>query len=307
MRATTIGASIASDQARFTTNTVISKDGTTIGYRQLGHGPALVILHGSMSTGYYHLELAEALADTFTIILPDRRGFGLSASFNTDGGIEKDVEDLDALLTQTDAHDVFGVSAGAIICLRAALDLPAIRRLAIYEPPLFANSAKSTAMIHRFDAEMARGKVGAALTTVMKGAPLISDIFSALPRPLLEFMTNKMLSFNAKNGYQSFRELAPTLHHDGQIISEMSGQQDSLEAIRAEMLILGGSKSTSFLKAGLDSVAQVLPRAKRVTLSGLNHSSPWNTDLRGKPAPLAQELRRFFALTTDNDIRSRSG
>jgi hypothetical protein len=28
---------------------------------------------------------------------------------------------------------------------------------------------------------------------------------------------------------------------------------------------------------------------------GLNHSSPWNTDMRGKPELIAQELRRFFA------------
>ncbi len=283
---------------RFKIDFLASKDGTSIGYRQLGHGPDVVILHGSMSTGYYHLQLAESLADVFTVYLPDRRGFGLSGPFSKDDGIQKDVEDLDALLTKTGAHNVFGVSAGAIICLKAALTLPTIHKLAIYEPPLFTNSAAPTAMMLRFDEEMAQGKVAAALTTAMKGAPLMSDMFSAMPRWLLEFMTNKMMSSGAKKGtgeYASFSELAPTLHHDGQVIIEMSGQQESLRAIRAEVLLLGGSKSTTFLKAGLDSVAKVLPQARRVVFPGLNHSSVWNTDVRGKPELIAQELRRFFA------------
>jgi hypothetical protein len=132
----------------------------------------------------------------------------------------------------------------------------------------------------------------------MKGVPLMSDFFSAMPRWLLEFMTNKMISSEDKKGggnYASFRELAPTLHHDGQIMVEMSGQQESLKAMRAEVLLLGGSKSTAFLKAGLDSVAKVLPHARRVELHGLNHASTWNTERGGKPQLVADELRRFFA------------
>jgi pimeloyl-ACP methyl ester carboxylesterase len=281
-----------------TTGSVISKDGTPISYRQLGHGPGAVIVHGSMSTGYYHVQLAEALADAFTVYLVDRRGFGQSGPFRQEDGIQQDVEDLDAILTHTGAHNVFGVSAGGIICLQAALTLPAIHKLAVYEPPLFTNNAVPTAVMTRFDEEMAQGKLAAALTTTTKGVPLLSELFSAMPRWLLAFMTNRMLAAEAKRGqgnYASFRELAPALHHDGWIIVEMSGQQKQLRAIQVEVLLLGGSKSTGFLKAGLDSVAKVLPQARRVEFPGLNHGSTWNADVRGKPEPVAQELRRFFA------------
>jgi pimeloyl-ACP methyl ester carboxylesterase len=298
MKMTSTFPSSAATREQDTTSSVASQDGTTIGYRQLGRGPGLVILHGSMSTGIYHYQLAEALSDAFTVYLPDRRGFGLSGPFSMDDGIQKDVEDLDALLTKTGTHYLFGVSAGAIIALQATLTLSVIHKLAIYEPPLFTNSAAPAAMMRRFEQEMAQGKVAAALTTTMKGAPLISEMFSAMPRFLIEFMTEKMLSSEAKKApgdYASFAELAPTLHHDGWIINELSGQQESLRAIRAEVLLLGGSKSTAFLKAGLDSVAMVLPQARRIELPGLNHSSTWNTELRGKPEPVAQELRLFFA------------
>lgn len=298
MATTMAGSAAAATQPRYATSTVISKDGAIIGYRRLGQGPALVILHGSMSTGYYHLQLAEALADAFTVYLPDRRGFGLSGPFNMDDSIQEDVDDLDALLTKTGAHLVLGVSTGAIIALTAALSLPAIHKLAVYEPPLFTDNAAPTAMMKRFDEELAKGKIPAALTTAMKGAPLISDRMSAMPRWLMEFMTNRMLTYvpeKTKGEYVSFRELTPTLHHDGHIISKMSGQQDSLRAVRAEVLLLAGSKSTTFLKAGLDSVAKVLPQAQQIVLTGLNHSSPWNKAVRGNPEPIAKEIRRFFA------------
>lgn len=298
MAITATHSSTSAVQKQYAIGAVTSKDGTAIGYRQLGQGPALVIVHGSMSTGYYHLQLAEALAEVFTVYLPDRRGFGLSGPCSQEDGIQKDVEDLEALLTYMGAHNVFGVSTGAIISLSAALSLPGIHRLAIYEPPLFTDSAVVTAMMQRFDEELAQGKLAPALTTVMKGAPLISDRMSALPRWLIEFMTNRMLTYVPKKGkgeYVSFKELAPTLHHDGWVISEMSGQQESLRAIQAEILLLGGSKSTKFLKRALDNVAQVLPQARRIMLPGLNHSSPWNKDVRGNPQPIAQQLRRFFS------------
>jgi pimeloyl-ACP methyl ester carboxylesterase len=282
----------------YASGSVTSQDGTTISYTQLGRGPGVVILHGSMSTGYYHLQLAEALADAFTVYLPDRRGFGHSGPFSMEDGVQKDVEDLDALLAKTGAHNLFGVSVGAIISLKATVTLTAIHKLAIYEPPLFTNSAAPAAMMVRFDQEMAQGKLAAALTTAMKGAPLISDMFSAMPRWLIEFMTKQMLSSEAKKDlgeYASFAKLAPTLHHDGRVITEMSGQQESLRSIRADVLLLGGSKSTTFLKAGLDSVAKVLPLAKRIEFPGLNHSSTWNTDVHGHPGPVASELRLFFS------------
>jgi hypothetical protein len=50
----------------FSISSVTSKDGTTIGYRQLGHGPGLVLVGGGMQTAHHFDQLAEALADTFT-------------------------------------------------------------------------------------------------------------------------------------------------------------------------------------------------------------------------------------------------
>lgn len=280
-----------------TTNFIASKDGTPIGYCQLGHGPGLMLLHGSLSSGQNHIQLAEALADAFTVYLPDRRGRGLSGPYSKEYSIQKDVEDLDALLTKTGAHNVFGVSSGAIILLQAALALPAIHKAAIFEPPLFMNNSVPIAVLTRFDKEMAQGKVAAALITGMKGAQMGPPIFNVIPRWLLELLTSRWMASEdekAKGGYVPMRTLAPTLHYDFQLVADMSGKLERFRAIRAEVLLLGGSRSPSYLKAALNTLEKVLPQAKRVEFPGLGHAASWNTDIGGQPQRVAEELCRFF-------------
>jgi pimeloyl-ACP methyl ester carboxylesterase len=283
---------------QYITGSVISQDGTTITYRQLGYGPGVVLLHGIMESSQSHMQLAEALADAFTVYLPDRRGRGISGPFGKDHSIQKDVEDMDALLTKTGAHYIFGVSLGGLTSLQAALTLPAIHKAAIYEPPLIINGSVSNAWLTRYDKEMAQGKVAAALVTSMKGAQMGPPIFNVMPRWLLELLTKMMMASEdkkAKGDDVTFRALAPTLHYDGQLVVEMSEKQESFRTMRPEVLLLGGSKSPAYLKLALDALEKVLPQVKRMEFTGLGHGGSGNTDRGGKPERVAQELRRFFA------------
>jgi pimeloyl-ACP methyl ester carboxylesterase len=280
-----------------TTCFVTSKDGTTIGYRQLGRGPALVLLHGHMESAQSHIQLAEALAASFTVYLPDRRGRGLSGPYGKDYSIQKDVEDMDALLTKTGAHYVFGVSSGGIIWLQAALSLPAIHKAAIYEPPLLINGSLPITWLTRFDKEMDQGKVASALITAMKGTQMGPPIFNVIPRPLLELLTNMAMkneNKKAKDYDVTMRMLAPTLHYDFQLVVEMAEKLESFKAIRAEVLLLGGSKSPAYFKVALDTLEKVLPHATRIEFPGLGHGGSGNTNRGGKPERLAQELLKFF-------------
>jgi len=290
--------SIETTRERYTTDSVTSRDGTTIGYRVFGRGPGVVLVHGTASSGHNHVQLAEALADSFTVIVPDRRGRGLSGPYGANDGIDQEVEDLEALLSATGARNVFGVSSGGIICLHAALTLPAIDKAAIFEPPFFQEDALPKALLARFDAEMAQGKVAAALITAMRGAQMGPPIFNAMPRWLAERLTTGFMASEAKKdsgGYVSMRDLAPTLHYDFQLVADMGRPIRAFAAIRADVLLLGGSKSPAYLKAALDDLERVLPGARRVEFPGLDHAASWNRDRGGRPEPVAQELRRFFA------------
>jgi pimeloyl-ACP methyl ester carboxylesterase len=204
----------------------------------------------------------------------------------------------DLLITKTGTHHVFGVSSGGIICLQAALTLPAIHKAVIYEPPLFINDDSTpTAVLTRYDKEMAQGKLAAALITGMKGAQMGPPIFNVMPSFLLELLVSMAMKSEDKKGsggYVPMRKLAPTLHYDFQLVVEMSGKLESFRSLHAEVLLLGGSKSPAYLKVALDALEKVLPHVTRIELSRLNHAASWNTDRGGQPEPVAQALRRFF-------------
>jgi len=95
----------ATKTAELTTGSVVSRDGTQIGYLRVGHGPAVVLLHGSNESARSHLTIALALAGRFTVYLPDRRGRGMSGPHD---GIRTEVVDLEAILVQSGAELVFG-------------------------------------------------------------------------------------------------------------------------------------------------------------------------------------------------------
>ena len=65
-------------QREFTVGQVMSADGTSIGFRKIGTGPAIVLVQGAMGTVQNYAELALALADRYTVYSPERRGRGLS-------------------------------------------------------------------------------------------------------------------------------------------------------------------------------------------------------------------------------------
>jgi pimeloyl-ACP methyl ester carboxylesterase len=281
-----------------TVESVISRDGTMIGYRRLGEGPGAILLHGAMSCSYSHLQLAEALADSYTVYVPDRRGRGMTGPYRGDHCIQTDVDDLAAVLRATGAHNVFGCSSGAIVALETARTLPALRRAAIFEPPLFGDGRVPADVLMRFDKQMADGNIAGALVAGMKGAKMGPPVFNVLPGKLLEPLTRLAMAREDKrgtNGYVPMRELAPTLHYDFELVAELSGSLDRYRAIAADVLLLGGSKSPAYLKRALDALGNVLPDAEHVELPGLGHAAPWNTDRGGQPIHVARELRRFFA------------
>jgi len=287
--------------ADFDLRSVISRDGTTIGYRWFGSGPGVVLLHGSASSGAHHVELARLLADSFTVIVPDRRGRGLSRPAGRGDATRAEVEDLAAVLEATGARNVFGLSSGAIIALQAARTTPQIRKVVAYEPPLFRDRAATESILRRFDAEMARGEIGAAMVTAMRGAEMGPAWFRALPKALTSRLVAAGMKQEAKRprgAYPTMGELAPTLHTDFAVVTEASGPLDPFREIAADVLLMGGSKSPAFLKRALRDLAAVLPNARRVELPGLDHSASWNQDRRGHPEAVAEQLRRFFGSST---------
>jgi len=279
-------------------DSVVSADGTVIGYRVLGQGPGLILMHGGMASSESMMGLARALADAFTVYVPDRRGRGMSGPFGDGYGIQKEVDDLDALLSKTGAPCIFGLSSGALISLQAALLLPSIRKAALYEPPLSTDSylqTKITPFMRRYDREIAEGDLAAAFVTVMKGLEIAPGFLGLVPRFLLVRFFRAALRKDEERSsgdHISLSALIPTQHYDFALVVETEGTLEKFKAMDAEVLLLGGSRSPHFLKKAMDDLSVTLPKVRRVEFPGLGHTAP--VEAGEKLETIAAELRQFF-------------
>jgi pimeloyl-ACP methyl ester carboxylesterase len=317
----------------YATGSVTSRDGTVISYRQLGRGPGVIAVHGSMQAAQNLMKLARALADSFTVYLPDRRGRGRSGPPGSHYSLAAECEDIDALIQATGARSIFGLSSGAIIALQAALVLPAVGKAALYEPPLSVDGSTPVGWVARYDREVAQGKLASAVITAARGTQTAPPVLRFVPRIAVEMPLNaalrasgsrtagpgspadisparhaalrvlgwplrKAAARNQPPGEAGRRDdvppqaLIPTVHYDAQLVRETEGKLHTFASTPASVLLLGGSKSPSYLKTCLDALASVLPLAQRVELAGCGHLAPDNS---GDPERVADELRSFFA------------
>jgi pimeloyl-ACP methyl ester carboxylesterase len=285
-----------------TAGSVVSRDGTSIGYLHLGHGPAVVVLHGSNESARSHTQLAVALADAFTVYLPDRRGRGTSGPHRPDHSMRTEVEDLSAVVAASGAQKVFGVSVSALIAFEGARLDPGIRQVAAYEPALLMSRTGYTEWVSRFDEEMRRGEMAAALITSMRGLDLGPAAFKVVPRRLLEALTSKAMKAEDKRASGetvTMRKLAPTLRYEGLLLAETAGTIDTFGDVPADVLLLGGDmKRPAFIRPAYDALSATLPHNRRVLFPGLDHDgsadvSPSNR--HGKPEIVAPTIRSFFA------------
>lgn len=272
------------------TGTATAPDGTALGYRTLGAGPPLLLFHGSMMSSHDLLSLGAALAGRFTVHLPDRRGRGLSGPHGPGHDLARAATDVAALVEHTGARGVFGLSAGAVPVLEWARTAGGGRRIAVYEPPLRTGAFSPTAWLERYERELAAGRAAQAMVTLMRGTQ-DPPWARFVPRPLLAVLMGAALRDSGAGGVP-LRDLLPTMAADARMVRETEPAPLSRHTgVRAEVLLLGGSRSAPYFKDALTALEAVLPRARRVELPGQGHLAAAND---GRPDLVARELAAFF-------------
>ncbi len=280
----------------YTTGTVTSKDGTKIGYRQMGSGPGIILLHGGINASQHLMKLGTLLSDRFTVYIPDRRGRGMSGPVGDDYSIEKEDEDLDALLKKTGTHYVFGTADGALFALHASISNPAIHKIAAYEPLIFFGQPgleefKTT--IEHYNSHIANEDVAAAMEGLTKDSKkymLVNITPDIIILPIFK-LALKYDKWKVKGDDVPLQELLPTLHDELELVKKTEGTLENYKNISTEVLLLRGSKTEPLLRNTQDTLNEVLPNSKLVELEGLDHGSAQDY---GNPKPIAQELKRFF-------------
>lgn len=112
-----------------------SADETILGAQVTGSGPPIVLVHGGTADRTRWAPLVPLLSNEFTVVAYDRRGRGASANEAHDYAIEREGEDLLAVLSAAgEPAMVFAHSYGATATLTVLDRLPAVAVL-LYEPP----------------------------------------------------------------------------------------------------------------------------------------------------------------------------
>jgi pimeloyl-ACP methyl ester carboxylesterase len=248
-------------------STVTSADGSTIAFDELGHGPPVVLVGGAFQHRAFDertSRLADLLASRFTVVHYDRRGRGESG----DGpryAVEREVEDLGAIIGRLGAAKVFGHSSGATLALDAvAAGLP-ITQLAVYEPPFAVDDSRPPQppgyVQHLRDLIAADRRDDAVEYFLAFGVNLPAEVVA-------QMRTAPM--------WPGFVAVAHTLPYDAAVVDgTVNGQplpEQRWSSVKIPVLVVDGDASPTWMRNGADALGQLLADPRRITLPGQDHS-----------------------------------
>lgn len=154
---------------------VVSEDGTPIGFRVSGAGEPLVLVHGVGTLGADWLFALPFLRERFAVMTMDRQGRGSSGDAAA-YSIDREAEDVLAVLEAVGGDLLVGHSYGALCSILAASRTDRLRRLVLYEPPL----AIKTDWIGELDRLVVGGDHDAALSGFLRGADILEEQLEAI-------------------------------------------------------------------------------------------------------------------------------
>jgi pimeloyl-ACP methyl ester carboxylesterase len=269
------------------TAAVTSPDGTSIGYTSYGHGPGVVLVPGALHSGHHYEKLALALADEFTVHAIDRRGRPGSGPQRPDHDIAAECADVAAVLEKTGSSLLFGHSSGGVVALQTTLRYD-VRKVAVYEPPvMFADSRAPVADVAAMQKAVAEGRKPDAFAILAKGE---GGPIQVLPMPALR-MLFRMASKAAEPPVADYIDAVGTYPAEQRMIMALAGDSDRYRSVRAETLVLLGSRTGGELARSARFLAETIPGARLEIMRGLGHDAP---DEKA-PERVAAALKVLFA------------
>jgi pimeloyl-ACP methyl ester carboxylesterase len=258
---------------------VRSKDGTAIAFDRLGHGSPVILVDGALcyrGVGQTR-QLAELLAQHFTVFTYDRRGRGDSGD-TAPYAAGREIEDIAALLSEAGGTAfVWGMSSGAVLALEATTRLSGIKKLALYEAPFIVDDSRSTTEDDwvRIGQAVAANRRSEAVKLFLKAVG-VPGFFIALMRLMPV--------------WSKLKAVAHTLPYDGAIVQDKQRGKplpaSRWASVTVPALVMDGGKSPAWMRHANGSLATVLPNARYRTLEGHTHML--------KPKAHAPMLVEFF-------------
>jgi pimeloyl-ACP methyl ester carboxylesterase len=243
---------------------VTSKDGTIIAYEQSGQGPALVVVGGVLGDHHQQAGLAALLAEHFTVYNIDRRVHGESG-FTAPYAVEREAEDLDALITEAGGSAfVYGTSGPGVLCMEAAARglSPKMKKLAVWEPPYILEGTRPPVPQDYME------QLAQLLREGRRGDMIGLFFTKAIGMPAEFVAPMRQSPFWAAQ-----EAFAPTLVYDATLMGngDFKLPKERLAKVTAPTLVIDGG-TTPWLSHAADAVADTLPNAQRRTIAGQPHN-----------------------------------
>lgn len=100
------GVSVMEKVHSMSSNTITTKDGTEIYYKQWGKGPVVTFSHGwPLSSDAWDGQMLFLVQNGFRVVAHDRRGHGLSSQASSGNNMDGYADDLAAVIEALDLKD----------------------------------------------------------------------------------------------------------------------------------------------------------------------------------------------------------
>jgi proline iminopeptidase len=271
--------------------------------REIGQGPAIIVLHGGPDFDHtYLLPELDRLADHYHLIYYDQRGRGRSADHvqPEDVTLASDLDDLDKVRQHfhLDSVVLLGHSWGTVLALEYALRNPRrVSRMILMNPgPASTDDYKQlrSDWLEKRPADMEQRKIISATPAYQQGDPAAVTAYYRIhfkpafadPQNYEKFMTRLSASFT-KDGVVKARAV------EARLMTETWSKPDynllpKLKTLTIPTLIISGDHE--FIPAAAaDHIAQSLPNARLVTLKDCGHFTYMEC-----PAAVRENIDGFF-------------
>jgi pimeloyl-ACP methyl ester carboxylesterase len=230
----------------------------SIGWRSVGAGPDVLIVHGSIATGEQWAGVGDALpARGLTAHLMDRRGRGLSGNAQA-YSLAQEADDIAAVVDALGPGVTLVAHSYGAICALEALrrGLPAASAV-LYEPPLPITGDIAGAALPAYIAAVERGDLDGALALALAE-------FVRLPAPVVTGLRQTPL-------WAGMAALTPTWVRELKEIDALPRGAARYAGITPPITGIVGDRSPAFLIEATEALAVCVPGLVVERLAGQDH------------------------------------
>lgn len=251
-----------------------AEDGTLLGYQLTGNGPAVLLVHGAAADARQWGLIMPLLAPRFTVVAMDRRGRGSSGAQGPDHSMAVEIGDILAVAEAIDRPvHLVGHSSGARFALHAALEMPELSSLVLYEPPPPEN-------------------FGDGILETMAQQEAVGDREGILRSFLVDIADNDEEAFafiQRRPIWPIMVDNALTLPAELRAVRDYRFEPDAFADLEVPTLCMLGQLSGPELGRIVAETVQALPQARVTKLAGQAHGA-----MISAPKLFASQLRTFF-------------